>query len=129
MEIGDDRDEHALDADFVKGASEVMVVDQVFLLARTDDHRDHVGAEKLLEILRVALLPRRLLHDDLAHAERHLRRAQFYKRRGVQDGFAKLIEHEGRRFAAGAGAIVTNMSQSSERVNERGGLPAPSPRD
>ena len=90
--------EHALDARLVKGAREMVVVDEVVSPTETDNGRHHVRFQEPGQILCGLLPPGIALLMDLNHAERDLGRPQAKDRGGVEDGFAK-----GHGNAAGAG--------------------------
>ena len=88
-EVGDHGHEHALHAGLIKGAREMVVIDEVMSPAQTDDGRHHVRFEEPGQILRALLPPGVALLMDLDHAERDLGRPKAEDGRGVEDGFAK----------------------------------------
>ena len=87
VEIGDHRDKDALHAFVVKRPREMVMIDQETLLPGTDDHGDHMRAQKVDKRLGIAFPPGFALQTHFAHADRHLGRPQFENRSGVQDRF------------------------------------------
>ena len=85
-EIGDRGDEHAVDALLVQGEREMMMIDDIMRAAGSDDRRDHVLGEELLQIGRSLRLPLVTLAPDLLQADRHLGWPQTEDRGRMQDG-------------------------------------------
>ena len=68
-QIGDDSDRDVADLLLVKRTGEMMMVDHVVPVFRTEDHRDHVPAEKFAAVLGADLFPVLALRQNLAHAD------------------------------------------------------------
>ena len=90
-EIADHGDQDVLDAFIVQRARQMMVIDHVIALVRAEHDGDHVLAEQLgALLLGFVLAPALALFLYLAHADRHLGRAQRQDRDRLEDGFAHI---------------------------------------
>src|SRR6202023_4332997 len=94
-EIADHGDQNVLDAFLVKRARQMMMVDDVVALVRSENHRDHMSAEKLaLCFLRLVLLPvlaqALALFLHLPQSDSHLRRTQREDWNSMKDRFARI---------------------------------------
>ena len=88
-EVGDDGDEHALDALLVERARQMVMVDQVVGAPEAGNDRHHVRLEEFGQILRRLRPPGVPLLIDLVHAERDLGWPKAQDRRRVENRFAK----------------------------------------
>jgi len=87
-EVGDDGDDDVLDAFIVQRASQMMVINDVVTLFRSEDDRDHVLAEEFRALFPIRLLfaPTLALGHDLAHANRDLGWAQACDMNWMENG-------------------------------------------
>src|ERR1700687_3440948 len=92
----------------------MMVIDQVVGSLEAGDHGNHVGTEKLLQILRGFLLPGVALPVDLRHAERDLGRPKTQDRRGVKNRFGRVHGNTGKRTGP---KLLKTVSDSLGGVN------------
>ena len=115
VQVGDDRGEDALDPVVVKRPGEMMMVGEIGRLARTEDDRNHMGAEESLELVGIEGAPGLALLLDLAHAERHLGRPEVEDRRRRQHRLAHVGNH--RPSLNPFDEIAINLPQTPPAVN------------
>src|ERR1700704_5157347 len=90
-EVSDDGHENVLDAFIVKRARQMVVVDHVVALVRSQNHWDHMFAQKLrLLFLRRVVPPALALFLNLSHSDGHLRRMQREYWNRMEDQFARI---------------------------------------
>src|SRR5262249_1157972 len=87
-EIRHDGDQHVLLTLVEQRAREVMMIDDVVVLLRPEDDRDHMLAETLALLLAFVLTPALALLLHLAHADRDLRGTQVLDRNRMKYGLA-----------------------------------------